>query len=197
MLMKYLFAFLLCVAVSTAGADSWGAPEALGRSSPKGERVMRVIPGTDKGAVFGFAGDQRGHAAVALVYRLDATGHYRERREIQLLNPISPVFAAIADSGELITLDNWHNMGIGSSVVVIYSPEGKVVRSLGLTDLYSASELQKFRLTTSSIWWRCESEPWLNPRKLTLEVVDAMGATLTISLKTGEVDRGTPSKAGC
>ncbi|WP_457353428.1 hypothetical protein [Roseateles sp. P5_D6] len=195
--MKYLLALLLCVAVCAAAADSWQAPEVSGHASPKGERVIRVIPGTDMGAVFGFAGAQRGHAAKARVYRLDASGNYKERQEVQLVNPISPVFAAIADSGELITLDNWHNMGIGPSVIVVYSPDGKVVRSLGLEDLYSPAELQKFRLSSSSVWWRCGSEPRLDARGPTLELMDALGATLEVHLKTGEVKRSATSQAGC
>lgn len=195
--MKYMSALLLGFAVCAASADSWRGPEVQGRSSPQGKRVLRVIPGTDKGAVYGFTGAQRGQAAKALVYRLDATGNYRERLEIQLLNPISPVFAAIADSGELITLDNWHNMGIGSSVVVVYAPDGRVVRSLGLKDLYSTAELQKFRLTTSSIWWRCESEPLLNARGPSLEFTDALGGSLEVNLKTGEVKRSASSHTGC
>lgn len=156
-----------------------------------------MVPGTDKGAVFGFAGEPRGPAAKAIVYRLRASGDYVKDKELQLLNPISPVFAAMADSGELITLDNWHNMGIGSSVVVVYSPDGAVVRSLGLKDLYSPSELAKFKLTTSSIWWRCEDEPRLHPRAATLEIRDVLGSTLEVSLKTGEIKRSEMRQTGC
>jgi hypothetical protein len=195
--MRYISALVLCFIAGTVGADSWTAPEIAGHASPKGQWVARVIPGTDKGGVYGYAGEKRGEAATAIVYRLVSSSNYAKHKEFKLLNPIAPVFAAIADSGELITLDNWHNMGIGKSVVVVYSPDGGIVRSLGLMDIYSPAELEKFRLSTSSVWWRCELRPQLDPRANTLEVMDALGSSVEISLKTGEVKRSPTSRSGC
>lgn len=194
---KYALALVLWFAMGAAGAYSWLRPSITAYASPTGLRVLRVIPGTDKGAVFGFAGAPRGSAAQAIVYRLGTDGNYAKHKEFQLLNPIAPVFAAIADSGELITLDNWHNMGIGKSVVAVYSPDGVIVRSLGLTDMYSPAELEIFRLSTSSVWWRCETQPQLETRTSTLEFLDALGAGVEISLKTGEVKRSPTSQTGC
>lgn len=156
---------------------------------------MRVVPSTDKRA--GHTGESKGPAARAVVYRLETTGDYAKYLEFELLNPVSPVFAAISDEGELITLDNWHNVGIGESVVVVYSPNGHVVRSLGLKDIYSAAELGKFRESVSSIWWRCGSSAEIHPRTSSVEFMDALGSKVGISLKTGEVSRSPSSRTGC
>jgi hypothetical protein len=53
----------------------------------------------------------------------------------------------------LITLDNWHNMGYGKTVA-FYSPVGKPIRAYGLSDLFTQSEIDGFRHSVSSIWWR-------------------------------------------
>lgn len=194
---KHALALVWCFMVGAAGADSWLPPSITAHASPTGLWVVRVTPGSDKGTVFGFGGDPRGPAAKAVLHRLRADGNYTRHKEFQLLNPVAPVFAAITDSGELITLDNWHNMGIGQSVVAIYSPEGGIVRSLGLMDIYSPAELEKFRMTVSSIWWRCAPEPVLDARKSTLEFMDALGGSVEITLKSGEVKRSPGSQTGC
>ena len=195
--MKHALALVLCLMAGAVGADSWLPQETTAYASPTGLRVVRVILGTDEGAVFGFAGAPRGQPAKAIVYRLASSGDYAKHKEFTLLNPIAPVFAAITDSGELITLDNWHNMGIGKSVVVVYSPSGSVVRSLGLPDIYSPTELKKFSLSSSSIWWRCGSGAELHPRSHKLEFMDALGSSVEISLKTGEVTRSPSPREGC
>ena len=194
---KHALALALCLVTGAAGADSWSNPLPRAYASPTGLRVVRVIPGTDKGAVLGYQGAPRGAPARAIVYRLNTGGDYAKSTEFELLNPISPMFAAVSDNGELITLDNWHNMGIGESVVVVYSPQGRVVRSLGLAIIYSAEELAKLPLSVSSIWWRCGSDAELHPRSPKLEFMDALGSSVEISLKTGEVTRSPSSRKGC
>ncbi len=141
--MRHIFALTLFLVVTQARADSWSSAKVAGLASPSGKFVVRVVPGSNLDAVYGFSGAQKGKAATATYYRLDSMANYEKIQEISLLNPIAPVFAAVTDAGELITLDNWHNMGIGDSVVVVYTSDGKVRRSYRLADIYTEGEIKK------------------------------------------------------
>lgn len=195
--MKYALAFALSLLAISVRADSWPAAKAAGVASPTGQVVVRVVPGTNLGGTYGFSGAQKGKAATAVFYRLDPAANYVKYREISLLNPIAPVFAAVSDSGELVTLDNWHNMGLGDAVVVVYSPAGTVRRSHRLADIYTDAEVQTFSRSTSSIWWRCPSNPIFEPRTSSLELMDAIGGNVEINLTTGAVKRNPTSQKGC
>ena len=195
--MRYAIALALSLLVTQAFADSWVPAKVAGLASPTGHVVVRVVPGSNLDAVYGFSGTQKGKAAVATFYRLDSAANYEKFKEIVLLNPIAPVFSAVADSGELVTLDNWHNMGVGDAVVVVYSPDGKVLRSYGLADIYTEVEIKKFERSVSSIWWRCQTQPVFEPRTGVLELMDTLGANVGINLKTGEVTRNPTSQKGC
>jgi TonB family protein len=82
---------------------------------------------------------------------------YRRQSTFPLVNEVSPVDLAISDRGDyIVTLDNWHSMGYGDSVVVIYRPNGRVVRQIALEELVAESDIQHLARTASSIWWRDE-----------------------------------------
>jgi hypothetical protein len=195
--MRYVLAFALSFFVTLACADSWAPAKVRGLASPTGQIVVRLLPGSNLDAVYGFSGTQKGRAATATFYRLDAAANFEKILEVSLLNPIAPVFAAVADSGELVTLDNWHNMGVGNAVVVIYAPDGKVRRSYRLADIYTEVEMKKFDRSVSSIWWRCPFQPVFEPRTDALEFMDKLGAHVSISLKSGKVTRNPRSQKGC
>ncbi len=56
---------------------------------------------------------------------------YRERCTFPLVNSVAPVDVAVSDRGDyVVTLDDWHGMGYGDSVVVIYRSDGRIVRAL-------------------------------------------------------------------
>lgn len=195
--MKFALALVLFLIVTQAIADSWPPAKAAGLASPTGQIVVRVIPGSNVNAVYGFSGLENGKTATATFYRLDSTANYQTVREIFLLNPVAPVFAVIADSGELVTLDDWHNMGVGNAVAVVYSPGGKVLRSYRLADIYTEVEIKKFDRSVSSIWWRCPSPPVFEPRTGVLVFMDAFGANVGISIKTGSITRSPTAKKRC
>lgn len=195
--MKYALALLLSLLAAAVCADSWAPTKGAGLASPTGQVVVRVVPGTNIDATYGRSGAQKGNAATAIFYRLDSAANYVRYRDVSLLNPIAPVFAAVSDSGELVTLENWHNMGQGNGVVAVYSPEGKVLRSYQLADIYTEAEIKMFERSTSSIWWRCPSLPMFEPRTSTLELKDVLGANVEINLKTGVVRRTPTSQKGC
>ena len=80
-----------------------------------------------------------------------------------LSNAVAPVEALVSDTGRyVVTFDNWHSLGYGPNVVVIYGAEGQLLRSFSLEDLLSEAELRLVFRTVSSRWWPGESG--LEPR---------------------------------
>ena len=137
---------------------------------------VRVIPGKSFGDTVGFSGSAKGPFATAEFYRLERDKSYRLAATAPLLNPVAPVEFFVTDRGLLITLDNWHNMGYGK-VVAFYSPEGKPIRAYGLSDLFTQSEIDGFRHSVSSIWWRKSAGSYIRQGEDTFYVtVNDMGA---------------------
>lgn len=97
-------------------------------ASPDGNIVVRVLPGDSLGEVMGFAGEKKGRSVQAMYYRVAEGDRYIKCQEAPLLNPIAPFDFYVSDSGEMATLDNWHNMGI-EKIVVVYAPDGTVRQS--------------------------------------------------------------------
>lgn len=164
-------------------ADSWAAATVTAAVSENGETVVRVTPGVSIGDTYGFAGAPKGEFASAQWFR------FRENRceqyqTIRLNNPVAPVDLAVANDGTVATLDNWHNVGFGD-IVVIYAPDGKLRKKYRLDDLYSASTIEIFVRSVSSIWWRClEVDPHIEANG-TLQVDDTLGGRFTFHLEDG------------
>lgn len=181
---RSVIAILTLTVSFMANADSWPAPQEKGLISSEGSVVVKVIPGESFGESFGFAGEKTGRYAAAKFLRWNGSDGYRQYQEIELLNPVAPIEALIHDDGTLVTLDNWHNMGYGN-VVVIYKPDGSILKSYRLADLYKTEKIEQFEHSVSSVWWRCNTR---NPRLSYhfLELIDSFGAVLRFDLKTGE-----------
>jgi hypothetical protein len=194
--MKYAVALALCLLSAHTRADSWPSAQASGIASPNGQVVVRVVPGTNFGAVYGFSGAEKGPSATAIYYRLGASDAYVRYQAITLLNPVAPIFTAVSDDGELVTLDNWHNMGWGKTVVV-YRPDGKVQRSYELAQMYSEAERNKISQSVSSIWWRCPMSPVLEARTSSVKLYDVLGNIVEINLKTGVLTKRSLPKKEC
>lgn len=72
-----------------------------------------------------------------------------------LVNEVAPVTALVADEGKhVVTFDNWHSTGFGEHVVVIYGPDGALVRSLRLDQIVPAFFIDGLPRSVSSIQWR-------------------------------------------
>jgi hypothetical protein len=54
----------------------------------------------------------------------------------------------------VVTLDDWHSVGRGPNVVVIYGPQGKLVRRLALDDFLKGDDIARLPISVSSTWWR-------------------------------------------
>jgi len=102
-----------------------------------------------------------------------------------LLNPIAPVDIELTESGNLIAIDNWHNLGLGV-VLAVYAPDGKIIKQYTLADLYSKRDIKRIRTSISSIHWRCAGFSALldNPREMWIE--DSLGGRFIVNVATGE-----------
>ena len=168
-----------------ARADEWPAPQVREVFSRSRGFFVRVTPGNDWAGTVGFKGSPAGPHATAEFYRREADQSYRLAATTTLLNPVAPVDFLVTDGGSLVTLDNWHNMGYGP-VVCLYTAQGRLVKSYELADLFTKSEIEAFRHSVSSIWWRKSSGAYVNPGDVSVYVtIDDKGAGLVIDASTG------------
>jgi hypothetical protein len=189
---RLLFIAFGLILLNIARADSWAAAKLQARTSPNGQYVVRVTPGKSMGDVYGYGGEPKGAYAKAEWYRFNGKS-YEKVNEANLLNPISPVDIEVTNSGLLIAIDNWHNLGIGS-ILVIYTPSGGIIKKYTLLDLYSADDLEKIERTTSSFHWRCPGLSTYLESDTELWVADSLGGNFVFNPSTGSYvhngDRG-------
>ena len=145
-------------------SDSWPPAKPISAIDTSGKYVLKTYPGDDLGSVWGFAGEKKGKNAKFEVYRFNQnTRSYDFLSEFISNNPISPVYVFISKYGNITTIDNWHNTGIGK-VITIYTFRGTIKNSFTLKQIYNEKELKKIHESTSSLHWRC-SEPFFNKLK--------------------------------
>ena len=177
-------ALLVLAAGGVVRADSW--PGAVVREvfSESRDCFVRIVPGTSIADTVGFAGSQKGPYAKAEFYRRQADRSYRLMTERTLVNPVAPVAFFVTNRGYLATLDNWHNMGYGK-IAAFYSPEGVLIRSYELSDLFTAEEIGRFSESVSSIWWRKEMTSVREGQQSLYVMVDDKGSELIFETDTG------------
>ncbi len=157
---------LLALCTASAVADSWALPTARTYHSANGEHAVTIAPKQlagqleyfedkvegreDAGGLKGLA-DNRPYASL---FTVDAHAPSVLRSRFPLVNEVAPVTALISNDGSwLVTLDNWHSIGYGPDVLVIYRTDGTMVRSLALEDLFTADDLDVLPRSVSSRYW--------------------------------------------
>ena len=86
--------------------------------------------------------------------RRDADGQWSLVWDRPLVNEVGPVSALVSDAGDyVVTFDNWHSVGLGDNVVVLYDARGMVIRSLALTDIVPENYAAALPRSVSSLWW--------------------------------------------
>jgi len=165
---KVSLTFSISVAVLTCGlrvfADSWPLPTPQKYYSESKRYYIEVIPRElesqlkyfeDKVAKKEPAGSKPGvkdNYCKGIFYRQNEDGRYEKVWERRLSNDVAPIGALVSDSGEyVITFDNWHSVGYGEDVVVIYGRGGKMVKRMALSDIVPPNA--HLPRSASSIWW--------------------------------------------
>ena len=182
--MKRAFLLVATFLLTGARADDWPAARAVSVFSDNAEYFVRIVPGNSIGDVFGFQGSTRGEYAHGLFYRRMQDRSYVLIKDAVLLNPVAPVDVMVTNSGEMITFDNWHNVGYGK-VVVLYSDDGRAIGSWTLENLYSPARLSRVPMSTSSRWWRCGARAFVDPdRQTKVFVTEKLGGMFVFDLRS-------------
>lgn len=162
-----LILFLILTASSFAWADTWALPKKETVCSQNKKFCFKVIPKKLKNQLEYFedkvAGKENAgvddrvqkNLARGIFYRRDDNGALRKRWEIKLVNEVAPVSILVSDAGDhVVTFDNWHSVGYGDDVVVIYEGStGRLIKKLGLTDFLTEHDVSQLSHSASSIWW--------------------------------------------
>jgi len=158
---------LLTVGASvSANADSWALPKKERYCSLNKKYCLEVTPKKlesqlryfeDKVEGKNNAGSLKGlkdNRANGAFYARRADGNYSKKWAFPLVNEVSPVSALVSNSGTyVITFDNWHSVGYGDDVVVIYRSNGTLVKKFGLEDILTEGDIETLPHSISSIRW--------------------------------------------
>ena len=154
-------AVLTLAAAGAAGADSWlpACPEV--HVAPAGAYRFVVMPGGRLDANV-CPREARQPEFVNRPTAADRAMGTLERRagaawvpvwQRELTQRVSPVSAVVSDTGRVATFDNWHSVGWGDDVVVLYDSHGRLVRQMGLTDFLPRFYVHALPSSVSSILW--------------------------------------------
>jgi hypothetical protein len=198
------------VAASPVFADSWIPATRTSYLSPDKATRLTVVPRdietplayfTDKVDGKEPAGQRRGGEPRALGILERRSGQtWTKVWEMPLVNEVAPVHALVANGGgNIVTFDNWHSVGFGGNVVVIYRSDGSLVRSMKLTDILPEDYVRALPTSVSSMWWGGEHQLSRDGRQVVLKVVvpssrGSIGAPrgyvdVRINIATGAVER--------
>jgi hypothetical protein len=184
------------ILAAVAYADDWPAAQIQNVFSANGKHFVRIVPGQNWGDTVGFSGSPKGRNAKAEFYVQQRDRSFKPTAEVALQNPIAPVEAIVTDTGYLVTFDNWHNFGYGK-VVAIYRPNGRLLRSFSLEEIYSADQLKRIPHSISSRGWRCSPHGFSDPKEqTTVYVFEHLGGTFQFNIQIGSV-RYNPGQAAC
>jgi hypothetical protein len=183
--MRFWVVMLVLGLLPATYADDWPAPQIREVLSRSRTYFVRVNPGNSWGDTVGFRGAATGRFATAEFYRLEKDRSYRLTAMASLLNPVAPVDFFVTDRGFLVTLDNWHNRGYGP-VLVLYSPDGKPIRSYELSGLFTKAEVDGFEHSESSISWHKAIGAYIREDQDTLYImVNDAGAYFVVEVANG------------
>jgi len=157
-------AFLLSAPIPTP-ADTWLLPKMKDYFSSDNVYLFKVVPRELNSSMDYFMDNMKGRGnpgqrpggqpyCKGTLAKRDSGDLYLPVWTHPLRNDVAPVSALVSTSGDyVVTFDNWHAIGDGSNVVIIYGPEGKFIREFGLADLMPKEEIDMLTHTASSIWW--------------------------------------------
>jgi hypothetical protein len=150
LVIHFLTLLIVIIPFKTAWTDSWALPEKTKYFSENKKFRFTVTPGP-----VGRREPGEPETCIGtLEVKENGKNKYNTVWEKTLSNEVAPVSALVTNSGNyVITFDNWHELGYGDNVIVIYNQKGETIRQLGLNSFLSNKEIKKLPHTVSSIWW--------------------------------------------
>lgn len=176
---------LLASSMGTALAQDWTGPGVSEVFCRDRSRFVRIIPGVpvDEATNGGQAVQER--FASAEFYLRAPDRSYLLAGQATLANTVAPVDFYVSDRGYLAVLDNWRSLGQGT-VVSLYDPDGKPIRSYELSELFDAHELAGLpRRVSSALRWR-QGPTYVRPDQATLQVTVNSNAHFVFGMETGQ-----------
>ncbi len=153
--------------IEVARADSWAPAETETTESLNGAFRFTVEPSPISSSLSYFQDEVAASVSGEPVERTPAFGMLERKVEgdtwspvwaMPLVNAIAPVSTIVSDDGRyVVTFDNWHSVGFGPNVIVIYGPNGAHIRSLALTDLFPQHYMDALPRSVSSLQWRARN----------------------------------------
>lgn len=150
-LRRYMALTGMLLAAATQ-ADTWMPPGPVSVSSPSKQFIAQVTPGEANPGNYEQAISNRSRNATVRVSICRPDGTTNLVWEGKLVNPVAPVDVYVSDVGNLVTLDNWYQVGHGP-IAVFYDLKGKLIRYWELKQLLTF-EQKLDTISTSSINWR-------------------------------------------
>lgn len=151
---------------SSAGTDSWLLPEKRKYNSPNKKYYLEVTPKKLESQLTYFQDKVAGKDSAAPLKKIkenQANGRFcvrgafglcSQKRDFPLVNEVAPVSAIVSDKGDyFVTFDNWHGVGYGDDVVVIYRSDGTLIKKFALNDILTDGDIEALPHSVSSIWW--------------------------------------------
>jgi hypothetical protein len=161
--------------------DTWMLPSGVNISSPSGNYIAQVSPGSGGYGGYERAITNREHNASVILMR-SQEGVTNVVWKGKLINPAAPVDVYVSDSGYMVTMDNWHNIGYGP-IIVIYDPQGRLVRYWSLEELFKPEESLRLPRSVSSIRWHAGSANFGAGSETNIFVVPAVGKSFRFDLR--------------
>jgi hypothetical protein len=173
-----LAALLICAALATpAAADEWPTPTETFLKSDNGRYRARLVPRWEQGKGTITLYDDQNPTAPRKVY---------DRR---LVNKVAPVLTYLTNTGQLVTLDEWHHAGYDHALVV-YDRRGRLIMDCHLDQLLLPTEKADVQQSVSSRWYRADPNPiWLDQPQTTIHIKTSWGPTMSFDLATGTQTR--------
>ncbi len=186
--------WLTALGGGAARGDSWAMPEVETTLSANGQFRFTVTPAPITNQLEYFreeiAAEKTGVAAqrpapLGLLERRGTKGAWEPVWAGPLANPVAPVMVLVADDGRhVVTFDNWHSVGHGKHVIVIYGPDGALVRSLALTDLVPQDYMDALPHSVSSIHWSKDEGFSVDGASVVIPVIVPHGGGLGDNVET-------------
>src|SRR5262245_23102248 len=152
--------------VCVVNADSWELPKKEKYYSPNKMFYLEVTPKrlesqlkyfkdkAERRENAGAVSEVKDNRAKGAFFVRRADGGYSKKLEFLLVNEVSPVSALVSSKGDyVVTFDNWHSVGYGDDVVVIYRSNGALIKKFSLESLLTEGDIETFPHSVSSIWW--------------------------------------------